>query len=135
MLLLVHNPKSSCSLIHFVNSMKKSGLYVIGHIKKGDLDQTETDPTSNQINDWLELIDHLNVKAFVELTMAETIRKGAQQLIRLSGIGGMKPNTVLMGFPESQNHKNDLSDPDSPYSDHESVALQLSCTFGKHYAS
>jgi len=27
------------------------------------------------------------------------------------------------------------SDPDSPYSDHESAALQLSCTFGKHYAS
>eukprot|EP00090_Calanus_glacialis_P041695 TRINITY_DN74208_c0_g1_i1.p1 TRINITY_DN74208_c0_g1~~TRINITY_DN74208_c0_g1_i1.p1 ORF type:complete len:618 (+),score=98.99 TRINITY_DN74208_c0_g1_i1:78-1856(+) len=115
MLLLVHNPKSSCSLIHFVNSMKKSGLYIIGHVKKGDFDQAEVDPTNNQINDWLELVDHLNIKAFVELTMAETIRKGAQQLIRLSGIGGMKPNTVLMGFPETKIHKNDLAEPDSPY--------------------
>jgi len=115
MLLLVHNPKSSCSLIHFVNSMKKSGLYIIGHVKKGDFDETQVDPTINQINDWLELIDHLNIKAFVELTMAETIRKGVRQLIRLSGIGGMKPNTVLMGFPEAKSHKNDLSEPDSPY--------------------
>lgn len=34
LLLLVKSPKTCCPLIDFVNDMKKSGLYVIGHIQK-----------------------------------------------------------------------------------------------------
>ena len=114
MLLLVRNPRTACSLIHFVNRsvsrnsliltcsfarrMKKSGLYIIGHVKRGDFsDPAVPDQTATQVRSWLQLVDHLDIKAFVELTMAETARAGAQQLIRLSGIGGMKPNTVILG--------------------------------------
>ena len=125
MLLLVDNPKSSCSLIHFVNRMKKSGLYIIGHVTTGDFDLQIKDPTVDQHLAWMDLINHLNVKAFVDLTIAATVRAGAQHIIRLSGIGGMRPNTIIMGFLEQEAHKDELGHPDSPFYDEQLAAINF----------
>ena len=98
-LLLISNPRHNCALIQFVNSLKKSGLYILGHVH---LDQDDTqedkDPSVTELHNWLKLVDHLEVKAFTEITVAKSIREGSQQLARISGLGAMKPNTVILGF-------------------------------------
>ncbi|XP_065123168.1 solute carrier family 12 member 9 isoform X1 [Paramisgurnus dabryanus] len=97
-LLMVANPRSSCQLICFVNQLKKGGLFVLGHVQIGDLDMLPADPVQPQYNFWLSLVDKLGVKAFVDLTLSPSVRQGTQHLLRITGLGGMKPNTLILGF-------------------------------------
>uniref|UniRef100_A0A8C9TBD6 Solute carrier family 12 member 9 n=1 Tax=Scleropages formosus TaxID=113540 RepID=A0A8C9TBD6_SCLFO len=100
-LLMVANPRSSCQLITFVNQLKKGGLFVLGHVQLGDLDTLPSDPIQPQYNFWLSLVDKLGVKAFVDLTLSSSVRQGTQHLLRITGLGGMKPNTLVLGFYDS----------------------------------
>ncbi|XP_068624679.1 solute carrier family 12 member 9 [Battus philenor] len=118
MLLLVASPRQSAPLIDFVNDQKKGGLFVIGHVRVGELDGSG-DPLAAEQKYWLKLIDHLKVKAFVELCLAESVRSGAAQLTRLAGLGAMKPDTVLLGFRDDQPPKDFFRDPQSPYKSEE----------------
>ena len=107
-LLLVSNPRYNCVLIEFINSLKKSGLYVLGHVHVSNFDELASkDPSVTELPHWLELITHLKVKAFPEITVAKSMREGSQQLARISGLGAMKPNTVIFGFGQDGEQKVD----------------------------
>uniref|UniRef100_A0A0B7B898 Solute carrier family 12 member 9 n=1 Tax=Arion vulgaris TaxID=1028688 RepID=A0A0B7B898_9EUPU len=97
-LLMVANPRQSCELMDFCNDIKKSGLYVIGHVRTGKLEHCTMDPILEETPRWMQLIHHMKIKAFVELTLASTVSEGFQHLVRISGLGGMKVNTVCFGF-------------------------------------
>uniref|UniRef100_A0A8C4RT78 Solute carrier family 12 member 9 n=1 Tax=Erpetoichthys calabaricus TaxID=27687 RepID=A0A8C4RT78_ERPCA len=97
-LLMVANPRSCMELISFINDIKKSGLYVLGHVELGDLGTLPSDPLQPLYDSWLMLVDKLNIKAFVNLTLAGSVRQGVQHLLCISGLGGMRPNTLVLGF-------------------------------------
>ncbi|XP_039671080.1 solute carrier family 12 member 9-like [Perca fluviatilis] len=98
LLLMVANPRSCTGLMTFMNDLKKSGLYVLGHVKLGSLDGLPSDPLQSHYDSWLSLVDHLNIKAFVNLTLADSVRHGVQNLLFVTGFGGMRPNTLVLGF-------------------------------------
>lgn len=50
-------------------------------------DALPSDPLQPQQDSWLGLVDKLNVKAFVSLTLAPSVRHGVRQLLFTSGLG------------------------------------------------
>ncbi|KAM3866227.1 solute carrier family 12 member 9-like [Diretmus argenteus] len=109
-LLMVANPRSCTGLIGFINDLKKSGLYVLGHIHMGLLDALPSDPLQSRYDSWLSLVDHLNIKAFVNLTLADSVRHGIQNLLFITGFGGMRPNTLVLGFYDDCTPQDHLQD-------------------------
>lgn len=60
---MVGNPAVACPLINFINDLKKSGLYVLAHVKVVENHlNLECDPiTGEEYADWLSFIDDLKV--------------------------------------------------------------------------
>ncbi|CAI7995534.1 Solute carrier family 12 member 9 [Geodia barretti] len=97
-LLMVSNPRSAYNMIEFGNDVKKGGLYVLGHVITEPFGPDMAESFSENLNTWLTFVTISKMKAFVELIPAPSIRAGTQTLLATAGLGGMKPNTLAMGF-------------------------------------
>ncbi|GAC94804.1 hypothetical protein PHSY_002377 [Pseudozyma hubeiensis SY62] len=102
-LLLANNPRSEWNLIIFCNSLKKGALYVLGHVLKGEFTECLAEMRKQQVA-WLKLVDLTGIKSFVDVVIAKDEREGARNLILSCGLGGMRPNIVVMGYPSDMRH-------------------------------
>jgi solute carrier family 12 (potassium/chloride transporters), member 9 len=97
-LLLVNDPRRSMKLVNFCNSMKKGGLYILGHVIVAPDFDDRVDELRRQQQAWLKYIDFTRIKAFVQVSVAPTLEWGVRNAVLSAGLGGMRPNIVVLGF-------------------------------------
>ncbi|KAL7747877.1 hypothetical protein RI367_006812 [Sorochytrium milnesiophthora] len=100
-LLFVNNPNHHQNLIQFCNHLKKGSLYVLAHVIEAPF-ETNVRRYKFTLNSWLEAVERLAVKAFVHVVMSSSFREGAQGVMMGAGLGSMRPNFVIVSFPESR---------------------------------
>lgn len=97
-LLLVNDPGRQYKLIQFCNSLKKGGLFVLGHVIVSQDFGAAVPEARQQQQSWTKYIDFSKIKAFVNIAISPAIEWGARNLVLGAGLGGMRPNVVVMGF-------------------------------------
>jgi potassium/chloride transporter 9 len=97
-LLLVNDPRRQYKLIQFCNSLKKGGLFVLGHVIVSQNFAEAVPEARQQQQSWTKYIDFSRIKAFVNIAISPVVEWGARNLVLGAGLGGMRPNIVVMGF-------------------------------------
>ncbi|KAJ5080455.1 solute carrier family 12 [Anaeramoeba ignava] len=109
-LLLIDQPHLSLHLLHFINNLKKGGLYIIGNIFHSNSNENQAIQNLEfRRKSLYEVIKLTKIKAFPQVLFSKTFRKGAQSLMLSSGIGEMKPNTIILDIPNSSTLIEDIT--------------------------
>lgn len=95
-LLFVNDIDAQYKMVHFCNSLKKGALFVLGHVIVTD-DFTNAVPEARRRQaTWTKFIEYSRVKAFTSITVAPTAEWGVRNIVLNSGLGGMRPNIVII---------------------------------------
>ncbi|KAJ8249001.1 hypothetical protein GJAV_G00230100 [Gymnothorax javanicus] len=86
-------------LLTFASQLKAGkGLTIVGSVIQGNFLESygETQAAEQTIKNMMEIE---KVKGFCQVVVATKVREGIAHLIQSCGLGGMKHNTVVMGWP------------------------------------
>jgi len=97
-LLFVNDPRRQYKLIQFCNSLKKGALFVLGHVIVTQDFGGAVPEARRQQTAWTKYIDFSKIKAFVNIAISPAVEWGARNIVLSTGLGGMRPNIVVMGF-------------------------------------
>ncbi|KAK1889894.1 Solute carrier family 12 member 6 [Dissostichus eleginoides] len=93
-------------LLTFASQLKAGkGLTIVGTVVSGNFLQNYGEAlAAEQVG---HLMDKERVKGFCQCIVAQKPREGISHMIQSSGLGGMKPNTVVMGWPHAWRQSED----------------------------
>lgn len=97
-LLFVNDSRRGYKLIHFANSLKKGGLFILGHVIVTDNFGDSVPEAKKQRTAWTQFIELVKIKAFINVMVSPSMEWGARNLVLSAGLGGMRPNIIMMGF-------------------------------------
>ena len=97
-LLLINDPRRQYKLIQFCNSLKKGALFILAHVIVTDDYKGSVPEAKRQQASWAKYIDFSKIKGFINISVSPTAEWGIRNMVLSSGLGGMRPNIVVMGF-------------------------------------
>jgi potassium/chloride transporter 9 len=97
-LLLINDPRRQYKLIQFCNSLKKGGLFILGHAIITQDFAGAVAEAKRQQSSWQKYIDFSKIKAFINIAISPGVEWGARNIVLGAGLGGMRPNIVVLGF-------------------------------------
>lgn len=95
-LLFVNDYESQYKMIHFCNSLKKGALFVLGHVIVTQDFASAVPEARRKQNSWTKFIGFSKVKAFVNISVSPSAEWGMRNVVLNSGLGGMRPNIVVI---------------------------------------
>ncbi|RAL08949.1 putative cation chloride cotransporter [Aspergillus homomorphus CBS 101889] len=95
-LLFVTSLEEQSRMISFCNSLKKGGLFVLGHVLVTDDFSAAVPEARRQQSAWTKFVENSRVKAFVNITVSPTPEWGIRNVALSAGLGGMRPNIVII---------------------------------------
>ncbi|KAK3605706.1 hypothetical protein CHS0354_013502 [Potamilus streckersoni] len=100
------NPKYP-ELVTFASQLKAGkGLTLVSTVLEGNFQERYADAQAAKQN-VLKIIETTGVKGFGEVIVANEITEGLCHLVQNSGLGGLKHNTVMLGWPYGWRHDSD----------------------------
>ncbi|XP_035849540.1 solute carrier family 12 member 3-like [Sander lucioperca] len=95
-LVLTGPPTQRPALVDFVNSFtKNASLMICGDIIMNQDRQTRLQDDTDRLVKWM---NKRKVRSFYSPFTADSLRVGARHLLQASGLGKLKPNTLVLGF-------------------------------------
>lgn len=114
------------SLLLFCNRLKKGGLFIVGHPLVADKEESHQSGLIEQTFDLkaelMNSLKALKIKGIAEVLVCSDLEKGFFSMVALAGLGGMKPNTVMMPF-KKENGKDLFLAPSSLYRTIQNILL------------
>ncbi|XP_041842659.1 solute carrier family 12 member 6-like isoform X2 [Melanotaenia boesemani] len=94
-------------LLTFASQLKAGkGLTIVGTVVSGNFLHSFGEALAAE-QTLKNLMDKERVKGFCQCIVAQKAREGISHMIQSSGLGGMKPNTVVMGWPHAWRQSED----------------------------
>ncbi|XP_028330512.1 solute carrier family 12 member 6 isoform X2 [Gouania willdenowi] len=94
-------------LLTFASQLKAGkGLTIVGTVVSGNFLQSYGEALAAE-QTLKHLMDKERVKGFCQCIVAQKPREGISHMIQSSGLGGMTPNTVVMGWPHAWRQSED----------------------------
>jgi potassium/chloride transporter 9 len=95
-LLFVSDLDRQYKMVSFCNSLKKGALFVLAHVLVTDDFSAAVPEARRQQTAWTKFVEYSKIKAFVNISISPAAEWGMRNLVLNSGLGGMRPNIVVI---------------------------------------